>query len=38
MSKKLIQNHSPPIKDFVSNLILTQEKEIDYMKQLLFKI
>ena len=34
MSKKLIQNQSPNIniKEFVSNVITTQEKEIEYMK------
>jgi uncharacterized protein (DUF305 family) len=35
MSKNLIQNHSPDIKDFVENIILSQEKEITYMKQLI---
>jgi len=34
MSKKLIQNQSPNIKDFVSNIITTQEKEIEYMKHI----
>jgi hypothetical protein len=32
MSKKLIQNQSPNIKDFVSNIITSQEKEIEFMK------
>jgi hypothetical protein len=32
MSKKLIQRDTP-LKDFVSNIIITQEKEIEYMKQ-----
>ena len=35
MSKKLIQNQPPLLNDFVSNIITTQEKEIEYMKQLL---
>jgi len=34
MSKKLIQNQSPNIKEFVSNIIKLQEKEIEYMKHL----
>jgi len=34
MSKKLIQHQSPNIKDFVSNVITTQEKEIEYMKHI----
>jgi hypothetical protein len=36
MSKKLIQNErlEGPVKEFVSNIITTQEKEIDYMKGL----
>jgi len=34
MSKKLIQNQPPLLNDFVSNIITTQEKEIEYMKQL----
>jgi len=33
MSKKLLQKN-PSIKDFVSNIITTQEKEIEYMKHL----
>ena len=37
MSKKLIQNNSPSIKDFVSNIISTQEREIAYMKHILTK-
>ena len=35
MSKKLIQNQSPYIKDFVSNIITLQEKEIEFMKGIL---
>jgi hypothetical protein len=35
MSKKLIQNQPPLLNDFVSNIITTQEKEIEYMKQIL---
>ena len=34
MSKKLIQNEPSQLNDFVSNIISTQEKEINYMKQL----
>lgn len=34
MSKKLIQNQPPLLNNFVSNIITTQEKEIEYMKQL----
>ena len=34
MSKKLIQNQPPLLNDFVSNIITTQEKEIEYLKQL----
>jgi len=34
MSKKLIQNQPPLLNDFVSDIITTQEKEIEYMKQL----
>ena len=34
MSKKLIQNQSPELHDFVSNIITTQEKEIKYMKEI----
>jgi hypothetical protein len=34
MSKKLIQHQPSPLNDFVSNIIRTQEKEIEYMKQL----
>jgi len=32
MSKKLIQNQSPASRKFVSSIITTQEKEIDFMK------
>ena len=35
MSKKLIQNQPPLLNDFVSNIITTQEKEIQYMKTFL---
>lgn len=35
MSKKLIENQQPFQNDFVSNIITTQEKEIEYMKTLL---
>jgi len=34
MTKKLIQNQPPLLKEFASNIILTQEKEIEYMKQI----
>lgn len=34
MSKKLIQHQSPVFNTFVSNIIRTQEKEIEYMKQI----
>jgi hypothetical protein len=34
MSKKLIQNQPPQLNDFVSNIITTQQQEIEYMKQL----
>lgn len=34
MSKKLIQHPSPLLHDFVSNIITTQEKEIEYMKEI----
>lgn len=36
MSKKLIQHQhqQPSLNDFVSNIIATQEKEIEYMKHL----
>ena len=37
MSKKLIENHSP-IKDFVSNIITTQNIEIGYMKHVLSNV
>jgi hypothetical protein len=33
MSKQLIQNQPPLMQEFVSNIITTQEKEIEYMKQ-----
>jgi uncharacterized protein (DUF305 family) len=35
MSKKIIQDKSPLLNNFVSNIITTQEKEIEYMKQLI---
>lgn len=34
MSKRLIEHQPSRFKDFVSNIITTQEKEIEYMKQL----
>lgn len=34
MSKKLIQNQLPMLHDFASNIITTQEKEIEYMKRI----
>lgn len=34
MSKRLLQNQPPLIKDFVTNILQTQEKEIVFMKQL----
>lgn len=34
MSKRLIQQQPPKIKEFVSKIIETQEKEIEYMKHL----
>lgn len=34
MSKKLIQREAPMRNNFVSNIITTQEKEIEYMKQM----
>jgi hypothetical protein len=34
MSKRLIEHQQPHFKEFVSNIITTQEKEIEYMKQL----
>lgn len=34
MSKNLIQNQPPLLNDFASNIITTQEKEIEYMKQI----
>ena len=34
MSKRLLERSPrPPIKEFVSNIITTQEKEIEYMKR-----
>lgn len=33
MSKRLLENHSPRIKEFVENIITTQEQEIAYMKR-----
>ena len=33
MSKKLVQQPTP-IKEFVKNIIITQQKEIEYMKKL----
>jgi hypothetical protein len=33
MSKRLLENHSPRIKEFVANIITTQEQEIAYMKR-----
>lgn len=35
MSKKLLEKGSSPIQSFVKNIILTQEKEIEYMKQIM---
>lgn len=35
MSKKLLQNQSPHIRDFVSNILTTQDKEIMYMKSII---
>jgi len=35
MSKKLIQREPGLLNDFLSNIITTQEKEIEYMKQIL---
>jgi uncharacterized protein (DUF305 family) len=32
MSKQLLQNQPPLLKEFVSNIITTQEREIEYMK------
>lgn len=34
MSKKLLENESTSLDAFVKNIISTQEKEIDFMKQL----
>ena len=36
MSKKLLEHPNPQIKEFVSNIVTTQEKEIAYMKRLKF--
>ena len=33
MSKKLLERKSPLLNNFLSNIIITQEKEIEYMKQ-----
>jgi hypothetical protein len=35
MSKRLIEQESPLINDFVSKIITMQEKEIEYMKEIL---
>ena len=35
MSKKIIKDQSQLLNKFVSNIIMTQEKEIEYMKQLI---
>jgi hypothetical protein len=35
MSKKLIEQKPPFINDFVSKIIISQEKEIEYMKEVL---
>jgi hypothetical protein len=34
MSKKLIENQPPVIKEFAADIITNQEKEIKYMKQI----
>ena len=34
MSKKLLERKSPLLNNFLSNIITTQEKEIEYMKQI----
>jgi hypothetical protein len=34
MSKKLLERKSPLPNKFISNIIITQEKEIEYMKQI----
>jgi hypothetical protein len=34
MSKKLLEKESTPLNNFVKNIIVTQEKEIEFMKQL----
>jgi len=36
MSKKLLQQQMPNLKDFVSNIITAQEKEIDFMKDIVW--
>lgn len=33
MSKRLLENQPPRLREFVSNIITTQEQEIEYMKQ-----
>jgi len=38
MSRRLIQNQSPTIAEFVENIITSQEKEIEYMKQVPLRI
>jgi hypothetical protein len=35
MSKQLLKKGSSPIDKFVKNIIITQEKEIEYMKQII---
>ncbi len=34
MSKRLLEKESTPLNNFVKNIIVTQEKEIEFMKQL----
>jgi hypothetical protein len=34
MSKKLLEKESTPLNNFIKNIIVTQEKEIEFMKQL----
>ena len=34
MSKQLLQHQPPVLKEFVSNIITTQEQEIEYMKHI----
>lgn len=34
MSKQLLKKESSPLDKFVKNIIITQEKEIEYMKQI----